>query len=84
MKVTVRFFASSREAVGQSELALELLQGTEVQALLQRLASDYPKLMGHLPTLMVAVNEEYAERNHRLSPGDEVALIPPVSGGSHV
>ena len=83
MRITARFFASSRDAVGLGELELDIEAGSSVQTLLARLISDYPKLAGYAPHLMVAVNAEYAERSTALHPGDEVAFIPPVSGGSH-
>lgn len=52
--------------------------------LLQRLISDYPKLAAYAPHLMVAVNTEYADKDSLLHAGDEVAFIPPVSGGVDV
>ena len=70
--------------MGHKELELEVEEQTTVEDLLQRLVSDYPKLAGHTGTLMVAVNAEYVEAAQRLHAGDEVALIPPVSGGSYV
>ncbi len=83
MKITARFFASSRDAVGQSQLELEVPEGSSVATLLERLSADYPKLAGYASHLMIAVNAEYAERSATLHAGDEVAFIPPVSGGSH-
>ncbi|MFH0847682.1 MAG: molybdopterin converting factor subunit 1 [Chloroflexota bacterium] len=79
MKVKVRFFAASREIVGKGQMELELPEGEAVSALLKRLESDFPALLT-MP-VMVAVNAEYVEKSHRLKSGDEVALIPPVSGG---
>ena len=52
--------------------------------LLQRLIADYPKLAVYAPHLMVAVNTEYADKDSLLHAGDEVAFIPPVSGGADV
>jgi len=76
MRVDVRFFAGLRERVGVRERALELPEGATV-------ADVWPALaLGPEPDgLMVAVNREYAERDRPLADGDEVALIPPVSGG---
>lgn len=81
MNVTTLFFASTRDAVGQRSLPRQLPDGATVEALLQGLISDYPGLARTAANLMVAVNSEYAERGQRLRDGDEVALIPPVSGG---
>ena len=81
MKVRARFFASSRDAVGHRELEVELPDGATAQDLVARLVSDYPRLAAHTGSLMLAVNEAYVEPGRPLAPGDEVALIPPVSGG---
>lgn len=81
MKIKARFFASAREAVGQRELDVEVPEGMTAGDLLLRLIADYPRLAGHAGTLRLAVNEAYADPTERLNPGDEVALIPPVSGG---
>ena len=79
MKVKVRFFAACREIVGKSEMELELQEREPISSLIEKLQSDYPYLLT-LP-INVAVNAEYVERNYRLQDGDEVALIPPISGG---
>ena len=75
MRVTVRLFAGLRERAGVSRVELEDVA---------RVADVWPRLgLGDEPPgLMLAVNREYAERGHELRDGDEVALIPPVSGGS--
>ena len=82
MNIDVLLFASVRDAVGQRRMAVATSEGDTVEQLLQRLVSDYPKLAGHTGTLMAAVNQEYAPRDTVLHDGDEVAFIPPVSGGS--
>ena len=77
MRVTVRFFAGLREQVGTSRRAVELPDGVSVGDLWSALG------LGEEPTgLLYAVNRAYAERTDRLAEGDEVALIPPVSGGA--
>jgi molybdopterin synthase catalytic subunit len=75
MRVTVRLFAGLRERAGQSRLELEDVS---------RVEDVWPKLdLGDEPPgLFYAVNRDYVERGHELADGDEVALIPPVSGGS--
>ncbi len=67
--------------MGQRELDLDVPEGLTTGDLLQRLVSDYPKLAGCAPTIRLAVNEEYASASQALANGDEVAFIPPVSGG---
>jgi molybdopterin synthase catalytic subunit len=75
VRVTVRLFAGVRERAGQSRVELEDVE---------RVEDVWPKLgLGDEPPgLLYAVNREYVERGQELADGDEVALIPPVSGGS--
>jgi molybdopterin synthase catalytic subunit len=82
MMIRLRLFASVREIVGQRELTLILPEGTTAAALLERIARDHPRLKTLAPTLLLAVNREYVEGGTILVDGDEVALIPPVSGGT--
>jgi molybdopterin synthase catalytic subunit len=77
MNVTVRLFAGLRERAGADEVSLELPEGARVGDALECMDS----LIAGVPVVM-AVNQEYAEREHSLAAGDELALIPPVSGGS--
>ncbi len=81
MKVRVRLFASAKDSVGQREILLDLPEGTTARGLLQRLAAEHPGLRGLAPSIRLAVNREYVEGSRLLAEGDEVALIPPVSGG---
>src|SRR6185436_2805603 len=79
MVVRVRLFAQLRERAGSSELPLELPEGACVR---DALAADaVSSLAGGLP-LVMAVNREYASADALLAAGDELALIPPVSGGA--
>ena len=82
MKVSVRLFAGLHDLVGRREVELELVDGATVADLREQLASQYPAVVPLMNTLVCAVDEEYVPNEHRLSPGDQVALIPPVSGGS--
>jgi MoaE-MoaD fusion protein len=77
MQVNVRLFAVLRERVGSDEIELELPDGARVCDALEQLGP----LAGDVPVVL-AVNQEYASPDARLHAGDEVALIPPVSGGS--
>src|SRR3954447_16979250 len=78
MEVTVRLFAMLRERAGARELTLTLPDGARVSDALAALGDVAPP---ELP-LVMAVNREYARDDHVLDAGDELALIPPVSGGS--
>ena len=79
MEVTVRLFAMLRERAGAPELTLELPEGARVQ---DALASERLAALAEGIPLVMAVNREYADGEHVLDAGDELALIPPVSGGS--
>jgi molybdopterin synthase catalytic subunit len=81
VRVTVRCFASARELLGTDRVVLDDVQpGTTAGQLLARLAAGAPDLARLRLTL--AVNRSYAEHGRVLAEGDEVALIPPISGGS--
>ncbi|MBC8156074.1 MAG: MoaD/ThiS family protein [Bacteroidetes bacterium] len=78
--VSVLLFGITRELVGQSKLTCPLPPGASVGDLLDVLRTDYPRL-GEIKSLLVAVNNEYADLDTRITSADEIALIPPVSGG---
>jgi len=80
IRVSVRFFALLREQAGVSEQSYEIPRGSTAADLLAHVATDWN---GSAASRMasVAVNREYVPRDHVLRDGDEVALIPPVSGG---
>lgn len=78
----MRLFALYRERLGRGLLEMELPSGATVAALMAELGSAYPPLRSLVTNTMVAVNQEYAEPGLPLHDGDEVALIPPVSGGA--
>ncbi|UFH56799.1 MoaD/ThiS family protein [Spirosoma sp. KNUC1025] len=78
--VSVLLFGITRDLTGQSMVSVPLTEGASVGDLLVKLRQDYPALAG-IRSLLVAVNGEYAEMNQLLGQRDEIALIPPVSGG---
>ena len=79
MHVTVRLFAQLRERAGASSVSVELPEGASVRDAINALGD----VAAGLPVVM-AINREYADEAAPLSAGDEVALIPPVSGGAPV
>ena len=81
MEIRVLFFASCRDIVGHKEAEREIAEGTTVGDLMGDLQDQYPDLAGLRRALSIAVNTEYADDSTVLQAGDEVALIPPVSGG---
>lgn len=75
----IKAFGITRDILGSREIDFPL-DGTTVGALRQQLTVNYPKLKG-LKALMIAVNHVYAEDTLEIRETDEIALIPPVSGG---
>ncbi len=82
MRIRVRLFAAYREAVGQGEMDLEVEEALSPLGLWRRLGEEHPPLLEFGHSTLVAVNGEYAPLDRPLKEGDEVAFIPPVSGGS--
>lgn len=80
--VRVLLFAAAREIVGAREIDLALdAPNTTVAAISAQIAALYPAMAGHMRSLRIAVNGEYARDDDRVNAGDEVAVIPPVAGG---
>lgn len=82
MRVTVLFFGQLKDFVGRSKDELELAPGSSVGTVFDHYASEYPKLREMAASIAIARNHEFAARNVELAEGDEIALMPPVSGGS--
>ena len=81
MTVTLRLFAVARQRAGSAEIAVELPGPATVGDLRRAVAEQHPGLAPLLAGMMVAVENEYAEDDQKMREGQEVALIPPVSGG---
>ena len=83
MNVSVRLFAMLRESAGRDEIDLDLADGATVSDAIEALGSEpeLGELLERMPVRM-AVNRDYATPETELSPGDELALVPPVSGGA--
>jgi molybdopterin converting factor subunit 1 len=82
MRVRVLLFASLREALGQKQLELELPADATLAELMARLEREHAVVARHRGKLFVSLNEERAPLETQLGEGDEIALLPPVSGGS--
>lgn len=80
MQLKIKAFGITREIIGAKESILELRDGSSVLALKSQLEAKYPDLKG-LKSLFIAVNNKYVEEGAKLNENDEIALIPPVSGG---
>ncbi|MDR6561383.1 MULTISPECIES: MoaD/ThiS family protein [unclassified Arcicella] len=80
MKYSINLFGITKEIIGSTLIEIEMEESVKVAQLLEKLKDDYPKLRA-IKSLLVAVNSEYAEQDLALNFRDEIALIPPVSGG---
>ncbi len=81
MRVNLLYFASFREAAGQSEQARQLEEGTRVCDLWRALAREVPHFAAFPAMPPAAVNRQYVGGETLLRDGDEVAFLPPVAGG---
>lgn len=81
MKLQLRFFASLREKLRRGEAEWEMPAGATVGDVWASLCRAHPEIDPLGSSISFAVNREYVERSHLLHEGDEVAMIPPVSGG---
>lgn len=81
MRVRVLLFAVLRDAAGTAEVALDLPRGATAESIAGPLLKLHPELSRYLPRVAYAVNRSYVAKETELHDADEVALIPPVSGG---
>ena len=79
--ITVKLFAAYQEACGASELILEFPNSTPVRAVCDRLITEHPELSQWRDITRFGINLIFVEPDSPLKNGDEVVLIPPVSGG---
>jgi molybdopterin synthase catalytic subunit len=79
--IRILLFGRVKEIAGTAEVELPAAPGTTTGALLRALVEKYPGIEPWREYLRVAVNQEYSPSDRAVSPGDEVAVIPPVSGG---
>ncbi len=81
MKVRVLLFARLRELAGTGETEVEVGEGLPAQEVFRLVQARFPALARVLGPVAFAVNAQYVAPDHPVRPGDEVAIIPPVSGG---
>ena len=84
MRVKVKLFAAHRQLLGRREVELDVAEGATIGEVWQELRAQQPRLAHLSSTLVAALNHEYAPLDSRVAEGDEVAFIPPVSGGEDV
>lgn len=83
-RFTLKLFATLRERAHAAELVRDFPDGTTVGEIWKHLVGEFPALSGHHDSVGFAVNQEYVEGDFKPHQGDEIAFIPPVSGGSAV
>ena len=81
MNVKVKFFAIARDLVGKDEMLLSLPEHASTTTVIDKLIERFPKFQDWKPYIRIAVNYEYVPQDHKLKDNDEIAIIPPVSGG---
>jgi MoaD family protein len=81
MKVRVQFYAQLRDLLGMRQLDIDVADGATVRELLEQIYAQQPGLRQHDKSILVGAGVEFVDRNYRLSPGDEVSIMPPVQGG---
>jgi molybdopterin converting factor subunit 1 len=81
VRVTVRLFARLRDIAGAAELTRECAAGSTIGDIWRQLAAEFPELAPYERSISSAVNADYARMSHAVSDGDDVAFLPPVSGG---
>ena len=82
MQLEIRLFASLKDRAGQRRVRVRVEEPVTMDSLLAALAEQHPALAPALPTALAAVNQEFAFAETQIQADDEVALFPPVSGGS--
>ncbi len=81
IEIQVKYFAAIREIMGTGETTMKIPPGTTIDAFLRLLAGRHSEIGKWTPYLRVAVNKAYADAATVIAAGDELAVIPPVSGG---
>ena len=81
MRVTVRLFARLRDIAGVAELPREVSAGATIATVWRDLSGEFPGLSAYERSMSSALNADYARMDAEVHDGDEVAFLPPVSGG---
>jgi molybdopterin synthase catalytic subunit len=82
LRIRVLFFGQLKDICGRVEETLDLPAGATVRAAFEHYAAQFPKLAGMAQSIVIARNQEFASPDETLRENDEVAMLPPVSGGS--
>lgn len=82
MRIRLKFFGPLRDVAKMAETEIRLKEDTTVGDLVRILGERFPNLQEHLKVVSFSIDDEYASREAVLNDGDEVGLLPPISGGS--
>lgn len=80
MEINIVSYGIARDIIGGSRYKMDFKNDTSVGQILNELRELFPKF-NQLTSLLIAVNDEYADTNYIIKPDDEIVIIPPVSGG---
>lgn len=83
VRIRILFFGVLKDLAGQSEGQINLPDESSVITALEQCSHEWPQITPSLRSIAVAVNQQYAKPETKLADGDEIALLPPVSGGSN-
>jgi len=81
VRVTVRLFARLRDIAGSSELTREVVPESTIESVWKTLVEEFPDLSAYRRSISTALNADYARMEETVHEGDEIAFLPPVSGG---
>ncbi|HZR06511.1 MAG TPA: MoaD/ThiS family protein [Candidatus Udaeobacter sp.] len=81
MKVRAHLYAQLRDLLGMSQLDVDLTEGSTIRDLLEQIYAQQPKLRTHDKSILIGAGVEFVNRNYKLSPGEEISIMPPVQGG---
>jgi MoaD family protein len=81
MKIRAQFYAQLRDLAGTPEIDVDLVEGATVRDLLEQVYAQQPKLRPHDKSILIGAGVEFVDRTYKLSPGDEISIMPPVQGG---
>ena len=81
MKIRVQFYAQLHDLIGTREFEIDLPDGASVGDLLEAIYVKQPVLRSHDRSILIGSGVEFVDRNHKLKPGEGIAIMPPVQGG---
>jgi molybdopterin converting factor small subunit len=81
MRICAQLYAQLRDKAGTPRLEVDLAEGSTVAQLLEKIYTLKPALRAHDETILIGAGVEFVDRNYKLKPDEEIAIMPPVQGG---